>query len=293
MSQRITFNLIENAFDYVLSAAEHAKLGSPRAWKYAVLHLAAGIELLLKARLVREHWALIFLKADEASNSAMRSGDFVSVDFKTACSRLNNIGGVAIAKESYQHLESLRKLRNRIQHFAIDVEAPQAKSLLAKGIRFFMDFCEAELEDEFEARRDDEISGMVEQLRGFKEFVEERLASISSGLQRAYELAECPRCWQLAVEIGDGDPHCLFCLSEVDAEELARQLATEADLETCPSCGKDTFVFRIYNNERAQWVCTSCGDTADRYEHCPRCGGGFSGDAPVCCTCWEYMNSKD
>jgi len=30
--------------------------------KYAVLHLAAGVELLLKEQLRREHWALLFSK---------------------------------------------------------------------------------------------------------------------------------------------------------------------------------------------------------------------------------------
>jgi len=49
--------------------------------KYAVLHLFAGIELVLKERLRREHWSLIFEKTDKANKLSLDKGDFVSVNF--------------------------------------------------------------------------------------------------------------------------------------------------------------------------------------------------------------------
>ena len=67
--ERIRLHLLENAFDYLLSAAEYASLKSPRSWKYAILHLVAGIELLLKARLQQEHWSLLFQRVESGYRS--------------------------------------------------------------------------------------------------------------------------------------------------------------------------------------------------------------------------------
>lgn len=57
MTNRIDSKIIENALDYVLSAAEHACKDNHRDLKYAVLHLFAGIELLIKARLALPDWS--------------------------------------------------------------------------------------------------------------------------------------------------------------------------------------------------------------------------------------------
>ena len=57
---KITFGLLDNALDYLDQAAEHARKDTPRDWKYALLHLASGVELLLKAKLQEEHWSLVF-----------------------------------------------------------------------------------------------------------------------------------------------------------------------------------------------------------------------------------------
>jgi hypothetical protein len=48
---RISFNLIENALDYLLSAAERVQETEPRDLKYALRDLSTSIELLFKARL--------------------------------------------------------------------------------------------------------------------------------------------------------------------------------------------------------------------------------------------------
>jgi hypothetical protein len=91
---KLEFDLIQNALDYLRSAADYSIKGDTRSLKYAVLHLDAAIELVLKARLAREHWSLIFENSDKASLQAMSSGDFVSVDIKSALNRLEGIAGV-------------------------------------------------------------------------------------------------------------------------------------------------------------------------------------------------------
>lgn len=57
------FTPVRNGMDFLLSAFDHLsqRNGEPgaRDLKYAVLHLQAAVEVLLKARIIREHWSLV------------------------------------------------------------------------------------------------------------------------------------------------------------------------------------------------------------------------------------------
>ena len=279
--ERISFHILENALDYVLSAAEHADLRSPRSWKYAILHLVAGIELLLKARLQNEHWSLLFQRVDQASEENLQSGNFVSVDFETTCNRLENIAGVDIERSDLSYLNELRDIRNRIQHFAIEIEIAQVKALAAKGINFFLEFSQANMHEQ--------VSGMgrpIERihryLRGFEEFVASRINEIKPQLEDAPNLIECRVCWQNTLEIGDGDPHCLFCGLQRTAEELAEELGEGSLDGQCLECGAETMCFILYNNEFGVDYCTTCGTTQ---RVCPNCYGRYIGDSEYCPDC--------
>lgn len=54
-------SILENAFDYLFDAVKQlqAKRPSKRRIKYGIVHLSSGIELLIKKRLMDEHWSLI------------------------------------------------------------------------------------------------------------------------------------------------------------------------------------------------------------------------------------------
>jgi len=53
-----------------------------------VLHLSAGIELVLKDRLFREDWTQIFFKPEDATPEKYRSGNFKSVGLDDCLKRL-------------------------------------------------------------------------------------------------------------------------------------------------------------------------------------------------------------
>jgi len=73
--ENVEFTLLGNGLDFIWSALEHLS-GNPgkRELKYAVLHLCSGIELVLKERLQREHWSLIFEKLDSANQKDYEAG---------------------------------------------------------------------------------------------------------------------------------------------------------------------------------------------------------------------------
>ena len=128
--ERLTFGLISNAVDYLDSAADHALEDSSRAWKYALINVAAGVELLFKACLTQKHWSLVFANIDKADEKAFKAGDFVSVNFDETIDRMKNIAHITLPEADLKKLDHLRRYRNRVQHFAIDVAQEQVVSLI-------------------------------------------------------------------------------------------------------------------------------------------------------------------
>ena len=279
--ERIRLHLLENAFDYLLSAAEYASLKSPRSWKYAILHLVAGIELLLKARLQHEHWSLLFQRVDQATEAILQSGTFISVDFDTACTRLQNIAGVIIAQLELEHLRELRGIRNRIQHFAIDIEIAQVISLVVRGLNFSLEFSRTNLPSQI-VTMERQLSQIYRRIRKFEEFVSSRLEEIRPQLEAANDLIECRVCWQETLMIGDGDPHRPFCGFTRSAQELSEILWEGSWEGECIECGAETLCFVLYNNEDGAVYCTSCGTTQ---RVCLSCYKRFIGEGDYCPEC--------
>jgi len=293
MSTKIEFELADNAFDYVLSAAEYAKRGTPRDLKYAILHLFAGIELLLKARLYSHDWKLLFANITKADQDALKSGDFRSVDFENGCDRLTADVSIEIDDATKTRLNELRKIRNKVQHFEVTVDAQQANSLLAVGTSFVIDFTNGHL-PELLAPRGELLDQIHEHLREFKHFVSERLREIQGELGAAATLIECPRCWQETLIVGDDEnPTCPFCGGEFDAEEMAEFSETSA--ERCPTCERHTAAVRIAggNDGDMTWFCYGCGESGE-YRRCFRCEDlMWEEDGPCSACTTEWMRSND
>jgi len=112
-AKRIKLSLLENAFDYILDAVNQlqGKRPSKRRIKYGIIHLWSGIELLIKKRLMDEHWSLIFRDINKADINALNSGDFVSVYFDEAVTRLKNICGIDIS----DHNDILKKIKELVE----------------------------------------------------------------------------------------------------------------------------------------------------------------------------------
>jgi hypothetical protein len=107
-------SLANNAFDFLQKP--FAEVGTEP--KYSVIHFYTGAELIFKARLLHEHWALVVTKVEEASLAKFNSGNFKSVTLQQAANRLRDIAEESFSREMNE--SALRKLgqhRNRIVHF--------------------------------------------------------------------------------------------------------------------------------------------------------------------------------
>ena len=280
----LKMNLIENAFDYLLSAEKYANDRSVGSRKYGILHLVNGIELLLKARLQKEHWSILFSDIDRASADKFNTGDFVSVDFGTAINRLEEICGVKIDANDREKLGQLRILRNRIQHFAFSLEQKTLLSLLGYGFSFSIRFARSELESLLDKNSKESLQNISVALSRFEEFYKNRIADITPELRIAKTLRGCPHCWAEALVLGNGSPKCLFCGYSDTPDNVLEEVGTEA-VDLCPSCSGPCNM-EFLDAAGSRWVCYSCGEIDD-YDFCEDCGRLFKNRSPdyICSDC--------
>ena len=82
-----------------------------------MIHFHAAVELIMKARLLWEHWTLIVTRPENANLKNFRSGDFQSVSIKDAKTRLESIVQDGLTQREYDCFLQLSDHRNRMVHF--------------------------------------------------------------------------------------------------------------------------------------------------------------------------------
>ena len=289
-------NLLENALDFVLSAGERAVRDTPRDWKYSILDLANGVELLVKARLEMEHWTLLFANPDQANLTKLQRGDFTSVNFEVACLRLGNIIGIKIEEPARKHLVDLRKLRNQITHYSTELDSERAKSLVAKCLSFCITFCQQENMEVSQSQ----LGNLHQALHGYQEFVDERMKAIAPDLADL-QVWECPRCWQKTVVGIEDDIRCKFCSVRPDPKDLA-EYNTLGSQDHCSNCS-EYWLFETVAKIRtcsgvAVFMCTYCGLNGPALDECFKCGESFlfsedeDQDVWFCVPCNEHIMAE-
>lgn len=290
----LTLNLVENAFDFFDNAIDHFDGDNPKKLKYAILHMASAVELILKARLAKEHWTLIFKDPSKANIEKFEKGDFLSADFQDAQDRLENICDLDLSKYKTV-LKTLRDMRNRIQHFAFSGQVPEISSILLKTWSFLWDFIHDEMPDEAD---NEQLEGIRERMNRHETYVKERLSEINHKLEALKRegtlIVDCPSCLQITLSIPGGEnPECHFCRYQSDPVQVADDWATvfigyphidpkdrmiEPVLKECSECGKETMIeFEDggMTPPDPAWVCFSCGNSGSPMVTCHSCGEEF------------------
>lgn len=300
--------------DFIASGMEQIARGNAkRDLKYGVLHLGAGIELVLKERLRLEGWRLIFANTDKADERLYASGNFRSVDFRQCLDRLEEHTTAEISEPSRKTLEAYYDRRNRIQHFEFADSKEAIASATAEVLSILLDFIGAEFrQDDFEKSERNLIDSIRAGLQDFRRFTKERMEEIARELEalRAenVNLLQCPSCLQYTLN-PDVQVECVFCRYADDAEEAAdlfignvlgvTEYSAMKDGEEyphfwCPNCVNKAMV----DKGMGDFVCFACGA---EYRHgtlkvCPTCGepkdvDGFVGDR--CTDCDEAYIQQD
>lgn len=304
----LIFGLLENGLDFIQSGIKYLVNYKDKSdLKYGILHLSAGVEVILKYRLSKEHWSLLFQHVDKANKVRLESGDFVSVDFETSIKRLKEICSVDLGEEHQANIRTLRDKRNKMEHFSI-MDSPEAvKVIFNKVLCFVIDFIEEQF-DKTDLTQDelDTLENIRRSLSDLDEFIKHRWKAIQKDVdekRKTLSVTYCPVCYQdaMAVDIGG---KCLFChQSYDDAEQLANDYinnilginsySTVKDggvypLFNCVDCGAEAFV----DAEDGGWFCFSCGVRYSNNEinYCETCGTPYiveEHDIGMCDSCIE------
>src|SRR5690606_2370472 len=106
-------SLTRNAFDFL----ERGISEFDQTPKYSVIHFCAAVEMLLKARLMKEHWSLIVSRPDQANLAKFMDGDFISATLAETRERLRDVAREDIGNDAYNSFRALAQHRNKMVHF--------------------------------------------------------------------------------------------------------------------------------------------------------------------------------
>lgn len=299
----VELTLLENGLDFILSGVERLT-GEPAArdLKYAVLHLCAGIELVLKERLRRKDWKLLFENLKEADKVLYERGDFFSVRYHVCLERLENDCGVKFTDAEKAALKAFRSKRNPLEHFRASEPAIALRAASATVLDFLVDFIANEL-DGYQLTREEKrlLEAIRSKLAEFDDFVKQRHAAIKATLKASTgPTVDCPWCLQTATVLYEGAT-CHFCGYKGDgaaaADLYVEQVLEMSHYETvkdggewpvarCPSCEAEALV-----TEEASYA----GDEiAGPNVHCFECEESWtSDDIDVCLKCNNPMEQSE
>ncbi|MFF0698355.1 hypothetical protein ACFYU4_37695 [Streptomyces tendae] len=282
------FTPVRNGMDFLLSAFDHLSQrgGEPgaRDLKYAVLHLQAAVEVLLKARLIREHWSLVFSDPGKAKRTDYEKGSFHSCTVLGAVDRLNNIVSLQISKEQRQAISTLADTRNALTHLGHAGSVYAVESQAAHVLDFLLNFIHEELRPAL-SNEGQFVEMTMDQLRSrlghIKALVTHRVQRLEEELKPlAGHTVQCPDCQQWALVLGD-EPSCHFCLNRFGPEEAAvwysetHAVTDEVAILLCPSCDGHTVAAgtSVAQDKKTRLdICFQCARDFTDWEVCEMCG---------------------
>lgn len=240
MQHDIFDSLTRNAFDFLERGIDEFD----KTPKYSVIHFCAAVEMLLKARLMKEHWSLIVSKPEQANLAKFIAGDFTSVTLEDARARIRDVVGEDIGDDAYGSFRALANHRNKMVHFfhpemdndkkaKAHIVAEHCRSwfhlhrLLSRWDIYFHDF-------------GDEIAFADRAMKAHRKYLGAKFQALNTELDAARKAGNVPRtcssCGFTAAVPDELDDHiaslrCLVC----DHTE------TQVEID-CPHCGKPVVI---------------------------------------------------
>ena len=228
----LQLSLYENAIDSIRHAVEHYSQDpiESRRYKYAILHLAQGVILLLKERLSKEHPNFIYVNVVE---------DDKTVDVELVLLRLEKIAKLKL-EGSKGLVRELAKMRNKIEHYAVTINRRQAASIFVRTMAFLTWFVHDELHKDFHTELGE---ANWRELVSIEEYLVQAKREVEAGLRAAGQpIYRCDVCQSATATLTNQHPvvpdpwvpnysyvTCLIC---------HRNMGCRTE---CRRCGKELF----------------------------------------------------
>jgi ribosomal protein S27E len=142
-------DLLENAVDSLaeaLAKVEDGDNGEPKAYKFAVLHMAHFVELVFKHHIASKHALLIY--KDPFAAKVDRNKTITLWD---AINFINNEAADTVSPALKKDLDWLKRLRNEIEHHKFRMEVPEVRATIGRLFRSVLEFLEQHTDIELES----------------------------------------------------------------------------------------------------------------------------------------------
>ncbi|PCI00527.1 MAG: hypothetical protein COB76_03410 [Alphaproteobacteria bacterium] len=137
MEEKFLKSLIDNGFDFLGRAIQQFKTEP----KYSVINFCAAIEILLKARLMHEHWSLVIATKGHPDIGKFKKGDFKSINFNELIPRIESVTGEKVPSDVTLCFKGLANHRNKMVHFFHEAHTDARKEELLEEIAVEQSSC--------------------------------------------------------------------------------------------------------------------------------------------------------
>jgi hypothetical protein len=285
-------SLARNAFDFLERGIEEFD-NHP---KYSVVHFCAAVEMLLKARLMKEHWSLLVSKPEQANLAKFMVGDFTSVTLEEARARIRDVAGEDIGDDAYGSFRVLANHRNKMVHFfhqGLDSDERAKEQMVAEQCRAWFHLHRLlNRWNRYLHAFNKEIARADGVMLRHRKYLNAKFKALKSDLDGECKSGNppgvCPACGYKALNARTGDRYvselCRVCGYESPSHKAIQQ-GDEQFVANCANCDSIGTVVKAGFG----FKCTECGEIFDEVATCGYCNanwvgvGEFFGDAATGC----------
>ena len=290
-NKKLFSNLVENSLSFLNKAIDEIE-GEP---VFSLIHFYTGLELLLKARLMHEHWSLIVHRKHIPDIQKFTSGDFQSINLDEILNSLDKTLGIKIAKMHADAFHDVRKHRNRIIHFFHDAQTkPIKKELIITeqlvAWHFLQQIVTTQWSKIFNLWAKDiaDIDKKLRKYRPYLKIVFDQKSSVIEKLKSSgYKVENCPSCKFKSLACEQNleilyETRCEVCnLSEprinIECPHCNKVLAYEGSVTShCKHCKKKISITDIEDvliDHGTLHIRAMEGDFSDTEASCVECDG--------------------
>ncbi|GAI94411.1 unnamed protein product [marine sediment metagenome] len=218
MKKTQKYRLFENGIDSIAHGIEHFLIGEKdnKNFKFAILHIFHGIEMILKEKLFKINPILIYSNIDQKINESSHT-----IGFSNLVIRLENVG-IKFSKEEIETINGIQRIRNQIEHKDMLFGIDDVKFKIGKSIKFLINFMRDELNIDLQnyINKDNYkilvtmIDFYDEQVKIVEKEIEEYLKTFDPKDRQSIDIFFCPYCNNRTVIIEPdekGFVTCHFC----------------------------------------------------------------------------------
>ncbi len=311
--------LVENAFDFLFKAIAEIK----EQPKYSIIHFYAAVELLLKARLMHEHWSLVITQRQEPDWEKFVAGDFQSVSLDEAANKLKKVVRSGISSSELEAFKEVAKHRNKMVHFFHEAHSKEESEKLTRKVvkqqlkawYFLHQLLLNKWKNEFSSwnAKISELDSTLRQQHEFLQVVFDDLqAEIKKQTEQGVWINDCPSCGFTSKihEYAENiiyESKCLVCglvekCLNIKCPECSKIIAI-AEEDTFPSCecGYDLRpedVAGALTSGSAAYIAAMEGDDSYCDANCSYCDGYHTvkrteNDKWICTQCMSMFDSLE